>query len=214
MRTYEKFDLNGLHGIIRHISNKFIVCCHGLFSNKNSKKYIEIEEMALEKGISCIRFDFRGCGESKGEFAESTLTNRIKDLDIVIKYISRKFNARYALFGSSFGGMVSIAYGKQGKTRAMAIMSTPYKIDTMLNKNFTEDLEKYDILKMAESCSHVLVIHGINDELVPCEHALKIYEKIKPPKKILFVDNDHSFSDAKERKRALEEVVRWFEKWL
>ncbi len=212
---YEKFDVDGIKSVLQYVSNKFIICCHGLFSNKDSDKYKEIEKMALENGISCVRFDFYGCGESDGEFEDSILSNRINDLEKVIDYISKKSKeVEYALFGSSFGGMVCIACASKKKIKSMVIMSTPYKIEGILDEKFARDLKKYDMLELAKFCSHTLIVHGKMDELVPCEHANKIYEKIAPPKKILFFDADHSFSEKKERKKALEEAIKWFEKYF
>ena len=205
----EKFDINGIKGMLHYKSNKFIVCCHGLFSNKDSKKYIEMAKISNELNISCIRFDFRGCGESKGDFEESTLSNRLEDLIHVIEHFRDIYrNAKFSLFGSSFGGMVSILYASKYKV-PIAIISTPHSIDMKINEKFLNDLTKYDILEACKNCSHILIIHGMNDELVPPQQALDIYKNAAPPKKILFYNADHSFTDDKIRKKALEMAADW-----
>ena len=201
-------EIDGISAAIHHCGNRFIICCHGLYSNKDSKKYIELAEKSCKHGISCVRFDFRGCGESKGRFEDSILSNRLKDLDKVINFIKKEYNAKISLFGSSFGGMVSIIYASLHKIKPIALISTPYKIDG-IDKKFVEDASKYDILKMMKRISHVLIIHGKKDELVPYMHAEKLFSNARHPKKLVFLNADHSFSSDEERNKALNEVINW-----
>ena len=206
MKESEKFDVNGIKGIVHYKSNKFIICCHGLFSSKDSRKYMEIAEIANEKGISCMRFDFRGCGESDGKFSYK-LEDRLKDLEEVMKYLARRYGSiKCALFGSSLGGMVAIKYAANREISSLAILATPYK--------FEIDNYVADITAEIEKCSHLLVMHGLKDELVPYKHAELIYRKAKEPKKILFFNTNHSFTDENERRRAINEAVKWIEKYF
>jgi len=208
----EKLSVNGeISAVLHYSSDNFIICCHGLYSNKESQKYIDMAEMAGKEGISVIRFDFRGCGESAGDFYDSTLSNRIADLQEVIEYARKRFsNAKIALFGSSLGGMVSIiASSMDKKITSLSVLSTPYEIkeDLGVGKKFMEDLKKYDVLKAAEEAAPMLIIHGRKDELVPIEHAKMIYAHAPEDKKILFFDADHSFSTF--RKEAVEASLEW-----
>ncbi len=211
MRQLE-VNINGIKAIINECGNDFIICCHGLYSSKDSMKYIELASLACKNGLSCVRFDFRGCGESTGKFEEATLSNRLKDLDEVIEYVRKKYNAGISLFGSSFGGMVAIAYAYKNNIKPIVTISTPYKIEG-IEKNFVEDARKYDLLEMVKGLSHILIIHGKNDELVPLNHAEKLYESARQPKKILLFDADHSFSSRDERRKALEEAVAWIKRF-
>lgn len=205
-----EYDINGIKTILHYKSNKFIVCCHGLYSNKESKKYLEMVTLANREGYSCIRFDFRGCGESKGKFNESKLSNRVKDLGEVINFFSNKFkNAEFALFGSSFGGMVSIIYASINPIKCLAIISTPYEI-----KGRETKFVDLDVLKAAENVSKILIIHGLKDELVDYKQAKTLYEVVKEPKKILFFDADHSFSNKEVRIKALKESIYWIKSYL
>lgn len=215
-RVEKLFLMNGnLSTVIHHsLPDRFIVCCHGLYSSKESKKYVEMAKMAGKKDISVIRFDFRGCGESAGGIHDSTLGNRAEDLRQVIKYVRRKFNSpKIALFGSSLGGMVAIVVSAtDSKISSLAVLSTPCEIkgDLGMGEEFMEDLKNYDILEAVKRVPPILVIHGRNDELVPVEHAERIYAGAPKDKKIMFFDADHSFSVF--RKEALAEVLKWMEK--
>ena len=211
MRQLE-VNINGIKAIINECGEHFIICCHGLYSSKDSKKYVEISALACKNGFSSVRFDFRGCGESQGNFYESTLSNRLRDLHEVVEYVMQNYNASISLIGSSFGGMVAIAYVYKNGVKPVVTISTPYKIDG-IEKNFVEDAMKYDLLEMVKKVSHMLIIHGRNDELVPFEHAEKLYENAMEPKKILLFNSDHSFSDDVERRKALEEAIAWIKKF-
>ena len=184
---------------------RFIICCHGLYSNKNSEKYLEIAEMASRRGISCVRFDFRGCGESGGEFSAS-VDERVKDLHKVMEFLDSRFEARYALLGSSLGGMVSIRYAAGKEVASIITLATPYEIEI--------EGRKESIARDVKKCSRILVMHGQRDELVSMEHAINIYENAQEPKKIMLFPTDHSFSDRESRAVAIEEAISWAEKYF
>ena len=206
MSKLEKFDVNGIKGVLHYKSNSFIICCHGLYSSKESRKFIEMVEAANSCNISCVRFDFRGCGESKGKFSYKP-EERLKDLEEVMKWLKKRYgNASYALFGSSLGGMVAIKYASLHNINAIVVIATPYEFEIAGYKaSIAEDAAK---------CSHLLVMHGSEDELVAKEHAEKIFKKAKEPKKILFFNTDHRFSHDKERRKAIEEAIRWIRNFM
>ena len=201
-------NINGIKAVVHYVSNKFIVCCHGLYSNKDSKKYVELAELASKEGLSCVRFDFRGCGESEGSFEKSTLTKRLKDLEEVINFIKSKYDAKIALFGSSFGGMVSILYASK-KGNCLVAMATPYKIEGKESR-FVDA----DVIDAIKNCSKILIMHGLKDELVSKEQAKILYSCAKEPKEILLFNADHSFSDEKIRREALLKAISWIKKFI
>ena len=73
----------------------WIFFCHGFGSNKEGSYETRCKQ-AAEAGFNAVRFDFRGNGESDGEFVEQTLSSRIKDLKSVIEHFNP---SKYALFG-------------------------------------------------------------------------------------------------------------------
>ncbi len=213
----EKFSLmDGSISAVMHYasSDKFIICCHGLYSSKDSTKYTELADLAQKEGISVIRFDFRGCGESAGSMHDSILSSRITDLQEVIRYTRKQFSSSsIALFGSSFGGLVSIITSSiDKKIASLAVLSTPYEIkdDLGMGMKFMEDLKKYNILDTVGQTPPILIIHGRKDELVPIGHAEKLYANACHDKKILFFDADHSFSTS--RKESLAASLEWIKK--
>jgi len=208
-----KVNINGIKAVIHECGENFIICSHGLYSNKESKKYVEMARKACSIGLSCVRFDFRGCGESEGKFEDSILSNRIRDLDEVVNYIRRNYGGKIALLGSSFGGMVAIVYAYMNMIKPVVLISTPYMIKDIENR-FIEDARKYNLIEMASTLSHVFIIHGKKDEIVPLHHAEKLYTVAREPKKLLVLETDHSLSNNEERLKAINEAINWITSYI
>lgn len=85
-----------------------IVLCHGFSTSKDGRTYVRLEEILNNSGISTLRFDFFGHGESEGKFEELTLSEAIDDIQKAIKLLKDAGYTKIGLFGSSFGGMASI----------------------------------------------------------------------------------------------------------
>jgi len=87
-----------------------VVTAHGLLSSKDSDKYVQIGEVFTQAGIAVCRFDFRGCGESQGNLAETTVAQRVADLRAVVEMMRAHpaLSGRVALLGSSLGGYVAL----------------------------------------------------------------------------------------------------------
>ncbi len=204
--------MDGAIQAVAHIAapERWIICSHGLYSSKDSDKYVTLAEMANERGISLLRFDHRGCGQSDGSFAGSTLSRRIEDMQAAIEWTRRTYPADIALFGSSFGGMVSIL-AADSDVKALALMSTPYEIreDLGMDEAFMEDLQRYSLLDAVASVPPVLVMHGRSDELVPVAHARALYRHARGEKKRVLYDTGHRFSDDAARKKALTAALDW-----
>lgn len=203
-----------LSTVIHHASpRRHIICCHGLHSSKNSRKYLQLAARAQESGITVTRFDFRGCGESDGRMEDSTLSQRMEDLQEVIGYLRERFDQPHlALVGSSFGGMTAIMVAASRQDlQALVVMSTPHTLthDLGLGQAFMSDLERHDVLAAAARAPPILILQGTQDELVPVEQARQLYARAPGPKRLLLFDTDHSFTDQPERERALNAALAW-----
>ena len=215
MHTFSLMD--GQISAVAHLAapERWIICSHGLYSSKDSDKYLQLAEQAAQRNISLLRFDHRGCGESNGSFADATLTRRIEDMQAAVEWTRQEHEGSIALFGSSFGGMVSIL-AADASIRALALMSTPYAIedDLGLTAAFMHDLERYDLLKAIQMVPPVLIMHGRHDELVPVAHARALHEHAPDEKKLMLFDTDHRFSDKLAREKALTAAVDWIDACL
>lgn len=206
-----------------------VIASHGLLSNKDSEKYISLGDRFSRKGIALLRFDFRGCGESEGKISESTVSDRLEDLNMAIGFVRSHphINPRIGLMGSSLGGFISLirAAADQG-IRAVVTWATPFTLAGLerekgqgemisLGERFFNDIKVHDLTSALGKVVNCLVIHGDRDELVPVEQAGMIYEYLNEPKKMEIIEGgDHRLTHADHREKAIEMSLGWFKRYL
>ncbi|MBW2183132.1 MAG: alpha/beta fold hydrolase [Deltaproteobacteria bacterium] len=222
-----------LAGIIHHPdhpSSSCVITCHGLFSDKVSDKFISIGEHFAQEGITVLRFDFRGCGESDGKIEETTITGRREDLNAALSFIRAhkpSVSHTIGLLGSSMGGYISLRVASSDKMiKAVAAWATPFSFDGLreviahsdspqLKEEFYQDADRYDASQFVPQVKNLLLIHGDKDETVPADHAERLYQKAREPKRLEIVRGaDHIFSNPALRKKAIRYSLNWFKKHL
>ena len=218
----DKLKIVGVLHRIHKQNAPIVVTCHGMLSTKDSEKYLEIADILTKNGINVLRFDFRGCGESEGNFTNSTVTARLRDLETILQYVHSMFED-VGLLGSSLGGTISILAASKFKfIKALVTWAAPIFLKEILNplkgvipEGFIKDLENVDITGAAKEVSHILVIHGDRDEIVPVRDAHVLFNLAKEPKELKIIrGGDHRFTDPELRKIALNESLRWFKQHL
>ncbi len=85
---------------------------HGFTGTKSEahRMYVKLARTLAEHGIASLRFDFRGSGDSAGEFEELTVRSMVADSLEAIRYLARHKSVnsrRLALVGMSMGGAVA-----------------------------------------------------------------------------------------------------------
>ena len=231
--VYFSTSAGKLAGIIHHadnLSSSCVIACHGLYSDKESDKFIAIGKCFAKEGITVLRFDFRGCGESNGKIEDTTITGRKEDLNAALSFI-RKHNPSIAqnigLLGSSMGGYISLLVASYEKTiKGVVAWATPVSFDCLretidncnsprLKEGFYHDAKQYDAADFVSRVNNTMLIHGDSDETVPLDHAKRLYQSAKEPKRLEIVKGaDHTFSNPKLREKAISYSLNWFKKYL
>ncbi len=171
-------------------SNKWLFLCHGFGGNKDRGNK-ERAEAFNEVGWNTVRLDFRGNGESDGEFIEQSLSSRINDLKSVIDYFSPE---KLVLFGTSFGGKVVFHTATQTKVDGV-IGKAPVTYNRTMDKfksvveekgrfeyidgkpideRFIQDLESYSFKDVEERLDvPIFITHGAADQTVHIENSIE-----------------------------------------
>jgi uncharacterized protein len=89
--------------------------------------FTKLSRRACEAGFACLRFDFRGRGDSEGEAARTTLSTMISDTLAAASLICERTGlARVALIGDCSGSEVAIGAGPLvAQADSMALWSAP-----------------------------------------------------------------------------------------
>ncbi|OCJ15166.1 2-hydroxymuconic semialdehyde hydrolase [Rhizobium sp. AC44/96] len=82
-----------------------LVWLSGYRSDMSGTKAVEIDRLAAESGLACVRFDYSGHGLSGGNFVDGTISRWLEEALAVILHVRPE---RIVLVGSSMGGWIAL----------------------------------------------------------------------------------------------------------
>lgn len=158
-----------------------VVMCHGYSSSKNSVSTEGLSNELVKRGLTTFRFDFTGCGESEGDLASLIPSQGLDDLKAAVKTLNRK---EFALYGSSFGGHVSLWYASEKPVLALALKAPVSDYAFVVSeeigerrKRFIENTKNINMFERAKNIkAPVLIVHGDADDVVSIEQSKKLIE--------------------------------------
>ncbi len=137
-RTSLEFENEGqklfaiLHRPLDVKNPPIVVMFHGFGGHKSGdfRVYVKEAEMLAKCGIASFRFDFRGCGDSEGDWLDMTIgrevSDAIKALDVVGN-LSGIDTSRMGFLEKSLGGLVAVmAARKYGHIKSMALWAPTF----------------------------------------------------------------------------------------
>jgi alpha-beta hydrolase superfamily lysophospholipase len=222
----DEFMLKGYLHLPPVAKPAFVIGCHGLFSDKNSPKQIELAQHCNRLNMAYFRFDHRGCGESKASFeAVTSLDGRCTDLKAAANLLKARedLGDQMGLFGSSMGGCVCLTVAGDLAAQAVVTWAAPIRSADLVRphahpaagSDIPFKKNPFDICKPLASLRNILIFHGDADETVPRSHAAEIYERVREPKKrVIFSLSDHRMSRPADQQTFLREASLWFQTCL
>ena len=88
--------------------------------------FIHIARALAAKGIAAFRFDFRGSGNSEGDFSEMTAGREIQDARAALHLLESRpelDRSRFGLLGLSMGGMISALTVETESFKALCLLA-------------------------------------------------------------------------------------------
>ena len=222
----------------------FAVIASCFTCSKNSKTAAYLARSLADRGISCLRIDFKGLGESEGDFAPNTLSSNIEDLRSAAQFLERDHQAPKLLVGHSFGGTAVVRAAKHiPSCRGVVTVNSPadpkrittYFPDRLaeirekgsatvdiagrpfpIGRDFLEDLDRDEgLVEFSRLQKPFLICHSPNDEVVPIEQAAKAFQAAQHPKSFLSLDTaDHFLSQSHDTDYLAGMIAAWSSRYL
>ena len=196
-------------------SEKTIILMHGWGMNRSA--ILPHTCFLHGLGYNLFYFDFRALGESGGDTSSIGFLD-LKDVRGAINFLRKEHPAqckKIGLYGLSLGGMVAISEAARNLDITCVVAEAPYYsfrrvvsrwawihyrvpyfplipiilhyVRRYLKANPERYSPKYTISKIAPR--PVFIIHGRYDNLVPANHARRLYRQAGEPKALWLVPN-------------------------
>lgn len=208
-------------------SDKWIFLCHGFGGNKEGNIKLRAQKLQ-ENEWNAVRFDFRGNGESDGEFIDQNLSTRIDDLKAAVDYFDPE---KCMVFGSSFGGKVVFHFAAQDKRVKAVIGKAPVTYNAIMSKfravisnkgeyeyidnkpidqRFFDDFDEYSFSDVVGKLNiPVAIFHGSADTTVHTENSFNAAQELDTDVCLHKLKGEkHSFSESGESFMR-DEMVSW-----
>ncbi|MEK5038093.1 alpha/beta hydrolase family protein [Sporosarcina sp. FSL K6-3457] len=188
-----------------------IVLVHGFIGSKvgEHRLFVKAARYFTDKGYAVFRFDFSGCGESDGDYADVTVTKQLREVQAVLNVVSKlpQVDANNIIvIGHSLGGAVaSLTAAKDRRVRKLILWSSvgkPYEDITEIigahavetaathgvvdyqgfhvSQTFLTDLKNHHPFEAIRSYREAaLIIHAQEDEDVPKEHTARYFAALQ-----------------------------------
>lgn len=203
-----------------------VVACHGLSASKDSDKYWLLAEALPAAGIALVRFDFRGCGESTGAEADTTIATRVDDVHAVIDAVRAhgRLSGRLGFLGSSLGGFVALhVAARRSDEPPVVTWNSPVDLRDLrrpeepsgLGAAFYEEVTTGRYASAPGGLRRHLVVQAALDDVVPPVHGARLHARAAMPTRIVTLTGaDHRLSDPEHRRQALAVSLDWYRKHL
>ncbi|MBW8001387.1 MAG: alpha/beta hydrolase [Planctomycetes bacterium] len=195
-KTKDGLLLNGWH-VPADNSRFTVLFCHG--NGGNIMHRLDSINFFNNMGLSCFIFDYRGYGKSQGRPTED---GTYLDAMAAYKWLVEEKNIpaeNIIIFGRSLGASIAANLASKVKSRSLVIEST-FTSYVDIGKKFYPYMPirlfakfKYrtiDYLK--EVHCPVMIVHSRDDEIMPFEFALKLYQVANEPSEFIEIYGSHN----------------------
>lgn len=163
-----------------------------IFSHGNAEDIgdlLGLMEEFRQEGFSIIAYDYSGYGTSSGRPSERAV---LGNAEAVYDYLIRKRGVRperIISWGRSVGSGPSVHLAANRKVAGLVLESAFTSAFRVMTRIRLLPFDRFDNLRTLGSITcPVLVIHGIEDEIIPFWHGRMLYEAVRGIKANLWVE--------------------------
>jgi len=217
-----------------------MIICHGFAATKSRRKYVELARTLAKVGISSLRFDFSGHGDSEGKIEDLSIEKQAEEINSAYQRLIRNpkiAREKIGILGHSLGALAAVLFQvKYRKAKALILVAPAIDQKNLIKKWYTkeqirlwkkqgyldtpkgrvgikylQDTEKDYLECLGRIDVPTLIIQGREDEDVPMEYTKEVFERLRYKKKLIIVENvEHHF----ESKKGIEALISNSLNWL
>lgn len=234
---YKNLTLRGWY-IPAYGSDRVIIMVHGASEHRNppGSGFLDIAESLVENDFSVLMFDLHGYGESEGNTVSGGYYEK-DDLKGAVAYMGQRGFKKIGVLGFSLGGVAALmaaakderidavvsdsAYADLNdimepefsrRTKAPKIFLRPilFMIKIMYGVDFAAIRPIDDVGEIAPR--PIFFIHGEKDDMIPVEHAERLYEAVdNPANELWIIPGGHTMAYLDHPEEFIERVVSFFD---
>ncbi|MBS3789203.1 alpha/beta hydrolase [Candidatus Bipolaricaulota bacterium] len=194
--TSDGIRLNGWY--VDNGGDRTVLFCHGNGANISNLEFFM--EIFQEIGLNALFFDYRGYGKSGGSIrAEEDL---YRDVIAAHQYLTEEkgfTSAQIVVWGRSIGGAAAVELARRESPYAVILQSTftslTERIQEMAPIIPVKPLSKFgypNLAKLGSIDSPILIVHSVDDNLIPFSHGQALYRAAEEPKSFLTLTGPHN----------------------
>ena len=217
---------------------------HCFTCTRQSKAAVAVSRELADRGVACLRFDFRGLGESEGDFGADSFPADVADVTAAAHWLIGRFGPGVLLVGHSLGGAaVLAAAGEIAEVAAVATIGAPASVEHVvrqvhgdlaaierggrgpvtiggrsfeITREFVAHLRDVDLAaEVGDLGRPLMILHSPTDELVGIENAARLFEAAKHPKSFISLAGaDHLLLKQADADFAASVIAAWAERYL
>ena len=162
-----------------------------LYSHGNAEDLGDIRpilDMFREAGFAVFAYDYRGYGTSDGK---ASAGNAQRDAEAAYRYLVDTLRVspdRIIAHGRSVGAALALHVAAREPVAGVILESpfvTAFRVLTVIPVSPLDKFRNIDLIRKIHQ--PILIIHGTEDNTIPCWHGQKLYEAANEPKFCLWV---------------------------
>jgi len=195
-QSEDGLKLNGWY-VPAENSKLTVLFCHG--NGGNMMHRLDSINILYNLGLNCFIFDYRGYGKSDGKPSEEGTYLDARAAYEWLTDVKKVSPNNIIIFGRSLGGTIAAQLVSKVEAKSL-IVESAFTSYTDIGKKFYPYMpvrwfarfsyNTIDYIK-AVHCP-VMIIHSRNDEVVPFEFGLELYETSNEPNKFVEIFGSHN----------------------